>query len=158
MGPSWEQDCEDRGGTLLVEGIIIARRCSVCPSWEEVPCLTRRQNPFMRVVDSCWASRNYARFFSIYGHDCLFYSCLAWSPHCLITITQLDNSISVKGGGVVVLPPFHEHGFHEQFEFGTGRNGPGLLDLTRSGHSAKYKGTVELTCHLYLMAIQKLVY
>lgn len=32
VGSSWEQDCEGRGGTLLVEGIIIARRCGVCPS------------------------------------------------------------------------------------------------------------------------------
>lgn len=32
VGPSWEQDCEGRRGTLLVEGIIIARRCGVCPS------------------------------------------------------------------------------------------------------------------------------
>lgn len=130
VGPSWEQDCEGRGGTLLVEGIIIARWCGVCPSnmvWYVVqagrkflPCLTGTQNPFKWVVDSCWASRNYARFFSIYGHDCLFYSCLAWSPHCIVTTKQLDNYISVKGGGVVVLPPFHERGFHEQFKLALG--------------------------------------
>lgn len=64
----------------------------VCgPCWEKVPCLTRRQNPFMWVVDSCWVSRNSARFFSLYGHGCLFYSCLAWCPHGVITTTQLNN-------------------------------------------------------------------
>lgn len=51
-----------------------------------------------------------------------------------------------------VLPPFHEHGFHGQFEFGTGRNGPGQADLTSLGHSVKYKVTIELACHPYLVA------
>lgn len=62
MGPSWEQDCEGRGGTSLVEGITLAKRQGVkmvCgPSWGEVLCLTGRQTPFLWVVDSCWASRN----------------------------------------------------------------------------------------------------